>query len=197
MSGVVTLTFARKELRRAQDALSVLGTARDVNSLEASWVNVLRYLERFWNKANAEMKRHPKWQGWPERGHIERERKKDPLLSYVHNARGAEEHGIAEIADKKLGSLGINPAFGNSLYIEKLTIRQGQISELQSPQPIRIDVTPATFTLRPVENRGAIYPVPSTHAGKALAGVDPLSIATAAVTYYANVLSRIESAFRE
>jgi hypothetical protein len=186
---------ARKELRRANDALVALKAAASLETLDACWLNIIRYLERCWNKTNAELKRNSKWQGRPARGQIERQRKQDPLLAYLCNARGADEHGIADITAKEPGAFGIGPAAGNNLYIERLTIKNGRITELRSPDRLRIVIQPAKFALAPVVNRGVTYHVPTSHEGNELVDNDPISIATAGIAFYSRILDRIETEF--
>ena len=98
------------------------------------------------------------------KGKYEQLRKKDPLLVYLINARGADEHTVNEIVSREPGGIGINPAEGNSLYIEEMTINKGTIS-IKSPQKIRVDFIPARTKLLPVVNRGRTYPIPISHRG--------------------------------
>jgi hypothetical protein len=122
-------------------------------------------------------------------------RREDPLLSYLCNARGAEEHGIADITVKTPGSVRINPAVGNRLFIEKLRIVGGRIAELISPDPVRVEVQPATFALAPVVNRGVTYPVPQSHMGGDVPGKDPITLAAAGIAFHSRVLDDIEAEF--
>ena len=71
--------------------------AQNLQIRDECWVNVIRYIEHYWNKTNVQMRRRAKWQGWLERGQIDRRRKRDPLLAFLCNARGAEEHGVPDI----------------------------------------------------------------------------------------------------
>jgi hypothetical protein len=121
------LSVARKELRQASEALTALRVAQNFKKLDECWVRFLHNIERTWNKMRAEMKNNTKWTGWPERGHIERLRKEDPLLSYLRNARGAEEHGLADITVKKGGSVAIRAAdMSKWVYIEVLRWKSGE-----------------------------------------------------------------------
>jgi hypothetical protein len=188
------LSAARKELRLASESLAALRVATDHQKLDECWIKVLHNVERCWNKVRAAMKHNTKWNGWIERGRIEGMRTRDPLLAYLHQARDAEEHGLADITVKKPGGLGINPANPGPLYIESLVIRNGRI-ELTSPQPLRITVTPATIALSPVVNRNVTYAVPTMHEGSPLAGTDPITVATAGIAFYSRTLDLIEQEF--
>jgi hypothetical protein len=113
---------ARRELRRAAESTARLKASANLNELDGHWKEAIRYIERCWNKAQAGMRSYGKWQGWIGRGEIEELRRTDSLLSYICNARGADEHGIAEITVTKPGGVGIAQAEGNDLFIEKLSI---------------------------------------------------------------------------
>lgn len=129
-----------------------------------------------------------------ERGRAKKIRKKDSLLSYLVNARGADEHSVEDITKNESGSIGINPAFGNTLKINKLEINNGQVT-INSDQPIRIDFIPGKVRLLPVTNRGRTYPVPTKHLDNALNSGDPIKIAEMGVAFYKNYFKKTEDFF--
>lgn len=138
--------------------------APSLDELEDAWVSYLRHLERTWNKAQAQLKGSSKFQGWPHRGRTEALRSKDPLLAYLRNARGCDEHGISPIAEKKLGGVGINAAEGNRLHIQRMEMINGTI-RIQSPDKLKITIEPGQLRLVEVVNRGVTYQVPTSHLG--------------------------------
>lgn len=189
-----SLERAHRELRFAHEAIHELRNAQNLDVAFAAWTEILQHLERVWNKAQAGMRDRPKWQGWPERGRINDKRSSDPLLAYLCNARGAEEHGIKDIADKQPGGIGINPARGN--VIRNLSIRQDKERlEIRSDDPINITFRPGRLVLKAISNRGREYPVPAIHLGTPLAGVDPITLAETGAKYYADALALIEREF--
>jgi len=188
------LSEARKELGRARRAITYMESARSLDALDESWANFLRHLERTWSKACAQLKRNPKFQGWPSRGRTEALRSSDPLLAYLRNARGAEEHGIVPIAVKEPGGIGLGPAEGNSLYIEEMRIDRGTI-HIKSPDKIRVTVMPGKYVLAPVLNRGVRYEVPKSHLGVALDSSNPVAVARAGHAFYAAALDEAEREF--
>lgn len=180
------------ELTKARAAITAMREAKSLDEFEERWKEFIGRLERVWNKAFSHFGKSPKWNGW--KGKIEGLRKTDPLLSYLVNARGAEEHTVNEIVGREPGGIGINAAEGNSLYIERMEINDGNIF-IQSPQRIRVDFIPARTTLLSVTNRGRIYPVPTAHLG---ATVDPnnvISIAEAGAQFYEGFLVEAEGFF--
>ena len=180
------------ELAKAHAAIEAMRNAKALDEFEEHWKEFLGRIERVWNKAFSHFGKSPKWNGW--KGKTEGLRRTDPLLSYLINARGADEHTVNEIVGREPGGIGINPAEGNSLYIEHMEINNGQI-RIQSPQRIRVDFIPARTTLLPVANRGRTYHVPTTHLGKPIDPRNVISVAEAGAQFYQEFLSGAEAFF--
>ncbi|MEQ3694019.1 MAG: hypothetical protein ABNH16_03765 [Thalassolituus sp.] len=183
-----------EQLRRAESYIEKMTTASSVEEYEEYWKEFLHNLERSWNKLTSHLKRSPKYQGWVERGKTEKLRRQDQLLSYLVNARGAEEHSVAEISKQQSGGIRINPVFGNSLKINKVGVINGQIY-IDSDQPIKIDFIPDKVVLMSVENRGRTYDVPSEHIGNKLIKNDPVEIAKLGVAFYKTYFENAEVHF--
>jgi hypothetical protein len=83
------------ELSKAREAIKSMRNAKTIDEFEESWKTFLGRLERVWSKSINHFGKSPKWNGW--KGKFESLRKSDPLLSYLVNARGAEEHTVNEI----------------------------------------------------------------------------------------------------
>jgi len=167
-------------------------TAKSLDEFEEHWKTLLHRLERVWNKTLSHYNRSPKWNGW--KGKYEQLRKKDSLLAYLINARGADEHTVNEILSREPGGIGINPAEGKSLYIEHMTVDKGHIS-IKSPQKIRVDFIPAKTVLVPVVNRGRTYPVPTSHLGNAIDPTQVVDTAETGVGFYQGFLDEVEAYF--
>lgn len=180
------------ELVKAQSAIEAMRNAKALDEFEEHWKEFLRRIERVWNKASFYFGKSPKWNGW--KGKTEALRRTDPLLSYLINARGADEHTVNEIVGRDPGGIGINPAEGNSLYIEHMEISNGHI-RIRSPQRIRVDFIPARTALLPITNRGRTYPVPTTHLGKPIDPRNVIAIAKAGAQFYQEFLSAADVFF--
>ncbi|MFN7573411.1 MAG: hypothetical protein ACK5TK_18540 [Betaproteobacteria bacterium] len=180
------------ELAKARAAIDAMRSAKALDEFEENWKEFLGRLERVWNKAFSHFGKSPKWNGW--KGKFEGLRKTDPLLAYLVNARGADEHTVNEIVAREPGGIGINPAEGNSLYIESMEINNGYIS-IKSPQKLRIDFLPARTTLLPVVNRGRTYPIPTTHLGNPVDPTNVVSVAEAGAQFYQQFLAQAEEFF--
>lgn len=180
------------ELSKARVAITAMREAKSLDEFEEHWKEFLGRLERVWNKAFSHFGKSPKWSGW--KGKAEGLRKTDPLLSYLVNARGAEEHTVNEIVGREPGGIGINAAEGNSFYIERMEINDGNIF-IQSPQRIRVDFIPARTTLLLITNRGRTYPVPTAHLGAAVDPNNVIQIAEAGAQFYEGFLAQVEGYF--
>lgn len=180
------------ELAKARTAIEGMRKAKNLDEFEESWKAFLSRIERVWTKGLSHFGKSPKWSGW--QGKFEPLRRSDPLLSYLVNARGADEHTVNEIVARELGGIGINAAEGNSLYIEHMTINNGNIY-IKSPQKIRVDFIPSRTTLLPVVNRGSTYPVPTTHLGKPVDSTNVIAVAEAGAAFYERFLSEAEGFF--
>jgi hypothetical protein len=180
------------ELGRAVAAVDAMRNAKTLEEFEENWKELLRRTERTWNKIHAHFGKSPKWSSW----HIKFEslRKTDQVLSYLVNARGAEEHTVNEIVGREPGGIGINAAEGNSLYIERMEITGGKIT-IQSSQKLKIDFISARTTLMPVLNRGRTYQVPTEHLGKPIDSKNVVAVAEAGIAFYRSALQEAEFFF--
>lgn len=180
------------ELTKARAAVEGMRNAKALDEFEEAWKEFLGRLERVWNKGVSHFGKSPKWNGW--KGQFECLRKTDPLLSYLVNARGADEHTVNEIVGREPGGIGINPAEGGSLYIEHMEINNGNIF-IKSPQKIKIDFLPGRTTLLPVTNRGRVYPVPTSHLGNPLDPTNVIGVADSGAKFYEHFLVKAEEFF--
>ena len=183
-----------KQLKKAESYIEKMSNAATLDDYEESWKDFLHNLERAWNKLVSHLKRSPKYQGWIERGKTEKKRRQDQLLSYLVNARGAEEHAVSDITSQEAGGVGINPAVGNSLFINMLEIKNGQML-IDSEQSIKIEFIPGKVILLPIENRGKRYDVPATHLGEELENSSPVDLAKKGIEFYHAYFEKVEKQF--
>lgn len=148
----------------------------------------------------AHYRRSPKWGNWAAR--FDRDRRQDQLLSYLCNARGADEHTTAEVTGREPGGIGIGLADGagvqpdGSVFIEHLALRSGPGGlEIQSAQPVKIVFHPERVRLEQVINRGRVYSVPENHLGQPINAIDLAGIGDLALVYYESMLNEAEAFF--
>lgn len=188
------ITKPWEQLQKASLGIDKIKGSNSLDEYEDHWKDFLHNLERAWNKLTSHLKRSPKFQGWNRRGQVERLRKQDELLSYLINARGADEHSIEDITKKEAGGIGINPAQGNSLTINQLVIDNGNIS-FDADRPVKIEFISGKIRLLPITNRGREYKVPAKHLGKDIASTDPAKLAELALEFYKNYFKEAEGYF--
>lgn len=180
------------ELKRARLAISSMKEANSLDDFEEHWKEFLRRIERVWSKTASHFGKSPKWQSW--HGKVEGLRRTDPLLAYLVNARGAEEHTVNEIVDREGAGIGIDAAEGNRLFIEKLTFKNG-VMRVESPQKLKFTFIGARTRLLPVKNRGRIYPVPNLHLGNRIDPSRISDLAELSVLFYERTLASAEQYF--
>lgn len=180
------------ELARARDAAKKMAAAATLDDYEENWKEFLRRVERCWSKVQSHYGKRPKWNGW--QGRIDRLRRTDPLLAYLVSSRGAQEHTVNAITTRHPGGIGINPAEGNSLYIEHMEGNNGVVS-IRSPQKLKIDLIPGRMGLIPVTNRDRTYATPTSHLGKTIDPDDVSAVARAALDFYEQAVRDAENFF--
>lgn len=188
------LDKAKAQLQKARRSLERMRVAQSLDKYEEEWVDFLHNLERTWNKTVNHLSRSPKYKGWSKRGRTQNLRRQDPLLSYLINARGAEEHTVAQITEKEMGSIGISPAEGNELLIHHMSISKGVIN-INADRPIKIVFIPGKVKLLPVVNRGRTYDPPKMHLGEDVGEIDPIKVAELGITFYEDYMKEAESYF--
>lgn len=91
------LRFAYNELFIAEQAyqqMIIIGV-NNFSEYEKAWRQFLDRIERVWVKTKAAVNDMPNWQKIE--SEVSASRKKDPLLSYIHQARNVDEHSILEL----------------------------------------------------------------------------------------------------
>jgi hypothetical protein len=192
---VKQLVHAREALQGAQADIEAMRNAKSLIDMRAAWIAFLKNLNRSFNKAQAELEDVRKFQGWPERGRVLDLCRKDPLLSYLKNARGAEEHGIKPIANETPDSYQfIMKAGSRGFRVAKVESRVDGYTNVEGVEgDVEVRVTPPKFELVPVVNRGRTYAVPTTHLGAALAAGGPIALAEAGYLFCQGFFEKVEA----
>jgi hypothetical protein len=184
----------RAQLARAKSSIDSMKNSRSLEEFEEHWKSFLHSLERVWSKA---LHKYAKENGWQKlKVKSEQVRKEDPLLAYLRNARGADEHTIHEIVSREPGGIGINAAEGNSLFIEHMEVSRDKIL-IKSPQKIRVDFIPGKTKLLPIVDRGQTYPVPTSHLGESVDPTNVIEVAEKAAKFYEGVLDKMDASIGE
>lgn len=185
---------SRIELSKAAAALQAMEASEDLEAFERHWQDFLHRLERVWIKCMAQYKSSSRWQGWS--GKIVGLRRNDPLLSYLKNARDADQHTLSAITVRSPSELTLTAGGpqGRAL-IKRLTIdRDGKLL-MEGDGVLNVLFRPEHTRLLPVVNRGRTYPVPSSHLVRPINPEDVLAVAHAGWAFYASVLDQAEGSF--
>ncbi|HEX2650004.1 MAG TPA: hypothetical protein VHN19_08735 [Burkholderiales bacterium] len=142
---------------------------------EKAWRDFLHRIERVWVKTQAAVHHLPKWQ------RVESEigllRRKDPLLSYLQQARNVDEHTISDLAQD---------------WDPKLKV-------VQKGNKVHVTWQPWDRPLLPVKNRGVTFAPPKVHLGKNIEHLkgkgkgEPRVIAELALRFYCDFLNRVSA----
>lgn len=162
--------------------------------LEDHWKEYLGRLERIWFKTFAHYKKSPKWHRWQAR--FEKERKDDPLLSYLRNARGADEHTVSDIVGHEQSNITIIPGQQGGT-IRNLRIFSDGVATAETTGTIGVVFNPARIKLLPVVNRGVTFDIPRKHLGNILDPENIISVAEVGLQYYENFLKEADEFFAD
>jgi len=180
------------ELRLCAALLIELEVAMTPSDFEEKWHRLLGHIERVWNKCQHHFGRSPKWSGW--KGQYESQRRIDPLLSYLKNARGAHEHTVADITATKSGSISISAGPSGRAYIKHLQVGVDGIKG-EWDGDLAVTFEPGGVELVPVTNRGKTYPVPTSHLNRPLEDISAITIGRYGLLYYEALVAKAESHF--
>src|SRR5690554_4837888 len=86
---------ARARLSRASESLSLIEASDSYESFQSAWTDLLIHLNSVYSILEQGSRGNGKSEAWF--GRKKNERRTDPLLQYVHQARNSDEHGIEPI----------------------------------------------------------------------------------------------------
>ncbi|MBI4684714.1 MAG: hypothetical protein HY755_05905 [Nitrospirae bacterium] len=169
------LRYAAKEFSLADQAyrrMVAIGVG-DFIEYEKAWTEFLHRIERVWIKTQAAVHNMPNWQKIE--AEVVRLRRKDPLLSYLQQARNVDEHSISDLVKDW------EPKFEAEQKGDKV-----EFTWQKWDRP-----------LLPVKNRGVVYNPPISHMGKNIEHLkrkgkaEPRVIAELALRFYCDFLNRV------
>jgi hypothetical protein len=178
---------SRAEADKASQKIAAIRNARTLPEIADHWSGFLTDIQRAYTKLRIACREGPS-KGWCD--NVFSLRNTDDLLRYVHQARHADEHGVAKITEEKQGTIGVGPKEGDSLEVDHAQIGRGQIvTGPKMAANARIIVTPGEVCLVPVRNRGA------THLGEELSSATLLEVAERADRFLRGKLDDANSKF--
>lgn len=170
-------------LAKAASSIETMRNAKKFAEFEVAWSDFLLAASKIFSKLEQGAKISGPSKAWY--GRQKHTRRTDPLLSYVHHARNADEHGILPITDLKPGGIGIRSA--GTTQIKKMVIKTdkdgGSLEAETSGDPLLITITPSIVRLIPVFDHGDEYKPPTEHLGAIISDPAPVVIAELALAF--------------
>lgn len=187
------LRLAESRLKSSNYAYErMLKSDNDLVEYEIHWVDFLSASNSFFEKFE---KAAGKFQAFGEfYSPFRKERKKDSLLQYLHQARNSEEHCVGESGEPipKAKGLIFNASITvakNKVELEKLKLEQAEMAK-------RVENVPKNrFRAIPVVNYGREYGVPLEHLKKSSFAIHPNEMAFLALSYMSNTLEAAKQHF--
>lgn len=187
---LIAISKASVRLDRAREAFNRIQASRAYGEFEAAWTDLLLNLNSI-HSILEQGAREPKSNGWF--GRRKNERRKDPLLQYLHQARNADEHGLEPVTEFQPGSIVLGSTSGSS-YIGRLEMKNGHI-EVEDFRDTGggipyIQTEPPTARLVTVRDGrfGDAFNPPSEHLGQPIEDKTPLGVAKLGLAYHERML---------
>jgi hypothetical protein len=186
-----------ERFEKAKAALQRLEASQDPKETAFAWSDLLMAAGSLYSKLQQAAKiTGGAAKTWYDR--VKEERKTDTLLSYIHHARNADEHGledITRIANRQASMRFQEPFDPKKLEGVQVTIGTDstgapQIS-VSDGAPISVEhyKQPTVILVEIKDKWNKIsYPTPSTHLGKQLEDTRPLAVGRLAVAYLASLI---------
>jgi hypothetical protein len=155
------------------------------------WRSFLYSFTRIYNALKTGSRGDPKSEAWF--GILVNKQRKDQLLSYIHQARNSEDHGIEEVTEK----VGIKVI---STDPRAVVGTDGVSVTIPEDMPVGVEfaqLVAPSVRLKDVEDKRyrTTFPVPEFHLDQRLSNNEPITIARLAVKYISEVIDEAERVF--
>jgi hypothetical protein len=158
------------ELNRALKSVTLLGAANNFADVQSHWTAFLASAGRVFTKLEEGSKDTQKSKTWF--GTKVHQRRTDPVLRYVWQARNAHEHTLQDLTQHVITE--VPPSLAD---IEKLRRAQDEAGmPVGRGMPIEATATPPDVRLLPVVNRGSRCDPPPTCTTPYQAGTEALAM---------------------
>jgi hypothetical protein len=188
---LLAIELSKERLRRARNSLASYNGATNFDEAHDAWTNFLVAASGVYAKLEQGSKVNNKSTDWFNQK--KNERKNDPMLQYLHQARNADEHGLLRVARNDLAE-----GFNKTLkFNERIPITVQPLSgdgKTPKGQPMEAVIAGPSARLVEVKNFGRMYAPPAEHLGKPLPyGLDfPDAVMQAAIVYLEALIAEAE-----
>lgn len=178
---------AQNRLDKARESLARVEASRNFAEFGSAWTDFLIATNSIHSILEQGAKSNPRSRQWY--GGKKNERRKDALLSYLHQARNADEHGIEPITVLKPGQITLTSS--GSIALQSLiinndgTVAAEFVPYSEGAHPV-VKAEPASAVLISVidERFGNRFDPPTEHLGAALSDTSPMTVARAGLAYH-------------
>jgi hypothetical protein len=174
---------------RAAAALRDIERAQTLGAIETAWSDFLIAAGRLFSRLEQGAKTNSQSEAWF--GRKKHERRTIPMLTYIHHARNADEHGLAKVTDRTVPgiALGVGPGawrFDGTLGPSgqmRITALGGQVPGVSK----FVEAVPSKVPLIRVMDRGVSYDPPLDLTSTVLL---PNEVAARALTYLQQMIEQ-------
>jgi len=204
------LDKARHRLRLASKAAADLQSCATFDEFSGQWYFFLVSAKSVYTVLEQGVKLSPQSMQWF--GGKQKDRRGDPLLQYLYEARNADEHGLGSSVDlqpEKHEIAVAAPGYSNTVRLDGGPFSNVVVSGTQTAvvfegeghptgfrvtpldgKPVLVRRTPASAILVDVVARGnRRYPPPKSHLGEAVSDTSPIGVAKLAISYLEGLLA--------
>jgi hypothetical protein len=183
---------ANSRLRTAKKAIEDLTGCNDYDTFSDTWYTFLVAAKGIYTILEQGAKSSAQARQWF--GAKSKERRSDPLLQYLYQARDDDEHGLSRVVEHVPGALGIGvskPGFSNAIRLDG-SIGPGGTLQITSLDglPVLVEQTLPHVRLIRVHGRDKKpYDPPEQHLGAKLASNLPVPVAKLALSYFEGIFA--------
>ena len=187
LRGNMSLQRSKKDLEIAAKEIEKMASTTAFPELEEAWQNFLGRIERSWEIADRILRKENGYQQFIKKYKILRD--KDPLLTYLKQARNAETHAVSGTVDVAFQVM-VFDKIGRPFQVDeiKITNENGilsiNIDAKNSHAELDAKLLPCDPKLVKFKNRGIVYDVPEKHLDYKIKNMHPVIIAKLGHQFY-------------
>jgi len=183
----IALDQATRRLEEAKEALSMLAGTTDFKEMEVAWSRFLISSNGVYAKVEQASKLNAKSKAWY--SSKKNERKSDPLLLYLRQARNSDEHSVELITARHIDSIELSG--GGSYTVDgKYGATIGSFTVSEGPSP-STKVNNPHIQLSSVHDRSQTFEPPKEHMGQPITDNSVIGIASLFITYLGRLLIEV------
>jgi hypothetical protein len=183
---------AAEKLHESAIGIEQMTSAENRVDYESGWIRFVDSIQEFWVSFVAEVEmQFSKLKPWVVK--FTRERKRDPLLKYLYQARHQSQHAVLPIEWEE-SCVQIAPGFYG--HLKNLEINSNGDFEVDANplgsvnNQVKLVHNPGNPLLPVIENKkyNQAYEPPTEHLGSPIGRISPLNASQLAYNYYSSVL---------